>query len=185
MHIFDIIVLIVLSILTLFGIKRGFIREIFHLAAMIGGFIGAFSSYPLIYNKLNFLKTSSQTKTAISFILAYIFIALTLILIGWFLRKIIHLALLGWIDRLLGGLFGALKTVLIVWVFVLCISLLPSSNVKSSFSSSRVYSLILELPIHINIPNRAKLKDSYKTIKESISIDKFKSKISPIKQYFD
>lgn len=174
MHVFDIIIVAVASFFVAIGIKRGFIQEIFHLAAMIGGFIGAFLCYPFLYNRIGFLKTAAQTKTIISFILCYIIIAFSLIVIGWVLKKVIHLTILGWIDRLLGGLIGIGKTLIILWIFILSTSLLPSSKLKSSFSSSGTYKLITRLPVKLSVPGSRDIIKTYERLKKASPVKKMK-----------
>ncbi len=181
MHLFDIIIAIVAAIYILLGIKRGFIEEIFHLAAMIGGFIVAYFTYPIIFNKIQFLTTTNHVKTIVAFILAYIVIAFIILLCGWLLRKLIHLTILGWIDRLTGGVIGMLKAIIFIWIFVLSVSLIPSSQIKSSFSSSYTYKFLQKLPIQLKVPRVNKLRKSYNKIKKSIPVDKIedaKDKIS-------
>jgi membrane protein required for colicin V production len=183
MHLFDIIIIIVAAIFILLGIKRGLIEEIFHLAAMVGGFIGAYFSYSIIFNRLQFLKTTDRVKTVIAFVLAYIVITFTILVCGWLLRKLIHMTPLGWIDRLAGGILGFFKGAILIWIFVLSVSLLPKSQVKSSFSSSFFYKLLNKLPIQLKVPSADKLRKSYNKIKKSIPVDKIvnaKDKISKL-----
>ncbi len=172
MHVFDIIILIVLGVYVLLGIKRGFIEEIFHLLAMLGGFIGAYLSYPLIFSQLHFLKTSQQAKTIVSFVLAYIIIALVLLVTGWLLKKVVHLTPLGLIDRIVGGSIGFLKAFIFIWIFVLSVTLLPSSTLKKSFTASFTYRLIDRIPMQLKVPHSGSLKKSYKKLKKSIPLDK-------------
>ncbi len=195
MQIFDIIILAVVSIFVALGIKRGFIEEVFHLAAMLGGFISAFLCYPLIYNRIGFLKTSASTKTIIAFILAYIFTAFSLIIIGWILKKVIHMTILGWIDRLLGGLIGFGKATILIWIFILSVSLLPHSKVKSAFSQSAIYSFLTRLPVKLTVPGTKKLKESYEKLKKADPVkklkeskerfDEFKERIDTFRTFID
>jgi membrane protein required for colicin V production len=172
MHLFDILIIIVAGIYVALGIRRGFIEEIFHLAAMVGGFIAAYFTYPIIYKQLQFLTTTNRVKTVVSFVLAYIVVAFIILVCGWLLRKIIHLTPLGWIDRLVGGVLGGLKALIFIWIFVLSVSLLPKSQVKTAFSSSLTYKLLNKLPLHLKVPRIDKLRKSYNRIRESIPVDK-------------
>lgn len=174
MHVFDIIIVAIASLFVAIGVKRGFIEEIFHLGAMIGGFIGAFLCYPFLYDRFTFLKTSAQTKTVIVFILSYILIAFSLIVIGWVLKKVVHLTILGWIDRVLGGLIGIGKTLIIIWIFILSVSLLPSSKLKSSFSSSDTYKIFTKLPVKLSVPGSRDIIKTYDKLKKAAPIKKMK-----------
>lgn len=191
MHAFDIIIVAIATIFIVIGIKRGFIEESFHLAAMLGGFVGAYLTYSLIYDKIGFIKTSAQTKTIISFILAYIAIAFIILVAGWILKKLVHMTLLGWIDRLFGGLIGFTKATIFIWIFILSISILPSSQLKSAFSSSTTYNILTKLPVYLTVPH----SNSYKNITKSATfkklkdtkekLDKLKTKIDSFKIFGD
>ncbi len=152
MHVFDIIVLCAFCVFAVMGLVRGFIAEAFRLAALAGGFVGAILFYDSLYAKLGFLKTPASAKTVIAFVVCYLAIALVLTAIGWLVKKAVHLAMLGWIDRLLGGVVGAGKAALVVWVFVLSISLLPHGGLRSVFTDSRAYGLFSNLPVKLHIP---------------------------------
>src|SRR4030042_1556385 len=125
MHIVDITTLAVIALFIIIGSIHGFIEEFFHFAAMFGGFIGAYFAYPLLYEKIAFLKKAAHIKTIIAFVIAYVVIAFSLIVIGWFLKKLVHMTPLGWIDRLLGGCIGACKSFIVILIFFLSVSLMP------------------------------------------------------------
>jgi membrane protein required for colicin V production len=173
MHTFDIIVLATIAIFVGIGIYRGLIEEAFHLAAMFGGFVGAYILYPVMYERLTFLKSSSNAKTVISFILCYIIIGFSILIIGWMLKKLIHMTLLGWIDRLLGGTTGILKAGIIIWVFVLSVTYLPDSKLKKAFSSSKTCIFFKTLPLQLKTPKKH-LSKSLKKIKKATDTKKIK-----------
>ena len=176
MQAFDIIAIGVTVVFVGIGAKNGFIEEIFHLAALFGGFIGAYLSYPFIYKKLDFLEKASQTKTIIAFVIAYIVIAFSLIVIGWMLKKLIHLTLLKWVDRLLGGILGFGKAGVILFIFVLSVTLLPHSKKKTAYSSSVTYKLLTKLPVKLTVPGRRKnVKRYIDDIKKSTPVKKLKN----------
>ena len=175
MQAFDIIAIGVTAVFVGIGAKNGFIEEIFHLAALLGGFFGAYLSYPFIYDKLGFLEKASQTKTIIAFVLAYIVIAFSFIVIGWLLKKLVHLTLLKWVDRLLGGILGFGKSVLILFIFVLSVTLLPYSKNKSAYTSSKTYKLLTKLPVKLTVPSGKNIKSYYDDIKKSTPVKKLKN----------
>lgn len=172
MHPFDIIVIALIGIFIAIGLKRGFIEEIFRLGAMLGGFIGAFLIYEKVYQYLTIIKLSSQGKTIIAFMLSYFIILFSLLIIGWTLKKIVHLTLLGWLDHALGGLIGLGKASVFIWIFILSVSCLPSSNIKTAVSSSQIYLLLNNLPLQISIPKTDKIKKTFKNIQKSKPIKK-------------
>ena len=188
MHAFDIIAAGVTIIFILIGIYKGFIEEIFHLAAMVLGFVGAYLSYPYVYNKIDPLHKSSHVKTIVAFILAYIVIAFSFIIIGWILKKIVHLMLWGWIDRLLGGLIGFGKAALVIFIFVLSVTLLPPSHLKSSFTSSKTYTFMTKLPIKLKVPRSKNVKKYFSKLKSkraSINLQRSVKKLNDLKEKID
>ena len=105
---------IVLAALILFGLIRGFMKgffvEIASLVALVAGVYGAihFSYFAADYLKD---KTDWDEKTiAISaFAITFIAIVILIALAGKALTKIADFASLGILNKLLGGVFGALK----------------------------------------------------------------------------
>jgi len=188
MHAFDIIAAGVAIIFVVIGMYKGFIEEVFHLAAMILGFIGAYLSYPYVYDKIDPFHKSSNIKTIVAFIIAYIVIAFAFIIVGWLLKKIVHLTLLGWIDRLLGGAAGFCKALVVILIFVLSVTLLPRSPLKTSFTSSKTYTFITKLPIKLKIPRSKKIKkyiSNLKTKRPPNAVQETQKKFNEMKKKFD
>jgi uncharacterized membrane protein required for colicin V production len=184
MHIFDIIVLSVFAIFAFIGAYRGFITEAFRLAALIGGFIGAVIWYDSLYRRLDFLGVPAAAKTAISFVFCYLAIALGLMLIGWIIKKAAHLAMLGWADRLFGGVAGAAKATVVIWVFVLSVSLLPGSGLRRVFTGSRTYDLFNALPVKISVPGIHK-PGGFSGVEAPEPIQKARKKLSTLRAKVD
>lgn len=148
MHTLDIIVAVLATFFMLTGIKRGFIGEIIRLTAMIGGCMVAFFYYHDLALKRPFLHLPLQTsiKNGIAFIAIYVLVALAIIAAGWLIKRVVHLTLLGWLDRLLGGVIGLLKASLFAYVICLSISSLPIRRVQTDFKSSVVFRTFTALP---------------------------------------
>ena len=112
---------IVLGALILFGLVRGFMKGLFvevaSLVALIAGVYGAihFSNFAsdFLSNKFDWgEKTINITAFAITFVIIVMVIGLA----GKALTKLADFAALGIINKLLGGVFGALKIGLILSV---------------------------------------------------------------------
>ena len=110
---------IVLGALILFGLVRGFMKGLFvevaSLVALIAGVYGAihFSSFAA-----EFLQTKTewteQTINITAFAVTFVIIVLAIGLAGKALTKLADFAALGIINKLAGGVFGALKIALIL-----------------------------------------------------------------------
>ena len=120
---------IILSIPLLWGLykglKRGIIKELTSLLALILGIYGAvhFSEQLQSIFQAN-ISIDDSLLPIISFAASFILIVLLVRLIGLLLDKIIKMADLGMISRLLGGVFGMLKTAFIISAILLVINTL-------------------------------------------------------------
>jgi uncharacterized membrane protein required for colicin V production len=144
------------GVLVIIGIKRGFIQEMFRCIAVAGGFVGALLLYKTAYTKLVFLKTPHEIKTVVAFVAVYLGLLLGLLLIGWFLKKMIHLSMLGWIDRIWGGVFGLVKAGIIVWICVLLIAIGLPAEMRKSMNKSKTYTALSRIPVRLAIPTTLK-----------------------------
>ena len=114
---------IVLGALILFGLIRGLMKGLFvevaSLIALIAGVYGAiyFSNFTA-----SFLETrvdwDEKYVNIIAFAITFIIIVVGIAFAGKALTKLADFAALGWINKLLGGIFGGLKIALILSVTV-------------------------------------------------------------------
>lgn len=112
---------IVLGVLILFGLVRGFMKGLFvevaSLVALVAGVYGAihFSNFAA-----EFLQTKTEwnekTISITAFAITFVVIVLAIGLAGKALTKLADFAALGIINKLAGGIFGALKIALILSV---------------------------------------------------------------------
>ena len=115
---------IVLGALLLFGLIRGGMKglfvEIASLLALVLGVYGAihFSSFAadFLQSKVDW---NEKTLNIVAFAITFVIIVLTISLAGKALTKLADFAALGILNKLLGGVFGALKIGLILSVLLL------------------------------------------------------------------
>lgn len=118
---------IILGALLLFGLVRGFMKGLFvevaSLVALIAGVYGAihFSDYAA-----GFLETKTEwnekTINLAAFAITFVVIIIVISLAGKALTKLADFAALGILNKLLGGVFGALKIGLILSVMLIVFS---------------------------------------------------------------
>ncbi|MDW5289092.1 CvpA family protein [Formosa sp. PL04] len=109
---------IILAVLLLFGLVRGFMNglfvEIASLLALILGIFGAihFSAYTasLFEDKVDW---DENYVTIVAFAITFVVIVLVIGLAGKALTKLANFAFLGIVNKILGGVFGMLKVGLI------------------------------------------------------------------------
>lgn len=117
MNVFDIII----ASLLLFGFVRGLMKGLFvevaSLVALVAGVYGAIHfSYFLGDWLESSLDWSEQYVTLVAFAGTFVIIIVVIALLGKILTKIADFASLGILNKILGGVFGALKIGLILSV---------------------------------------------------------------------
>ena len=116
---FDLAILSVLLLSTLFAFLRGFVRESIALVSWIVGFAAAFAFAPKVGAWIPEIPGHPALRYLIAFAAIVIAALVAGALIAMPLAKVIHAAGLGFVDRFLGSIFGVLRGVLLVVAFVL------------------------------------------------------------------
>jgi membrane protein required for colicin V production len=120
MNILDYIILVPLLYLTIKGIIRGIIREIASLAGIILGiWLGMIYQEDLSAVLRDYLP-DNRFIPILSIALIFILMVILANIAGWGLKSIFRKLFLGWIDRVMGGVFAVVKTIFIAY-FVLVI----------------------------------------------------------------
>jgi len=123
---------IILSVLLLFGLVRGFMKGLFvEVASLVGLIAGVYGAIHFSYYAANFLesKVSWDEKyiNIVAFAITFVLIILIISLAGKALTKLADFAALGIINKLLGGVFGALKIGLILSIVLMIFSRMNKS----------------------------------------------------------
>jgi len=105
----DIVFALVILVSTFFALRKGLAREVISLVALVGGFILAAFYYPAVAGWL-----ASLTKTrAVAELAGFLAIFVSCLVLGavaaFLVNRIVKMASLEWVDRLLGGGFGLLR----------------------------------------------------------------------------
>ncbi len=117
----DIIILVIIAASAIWGIFKGFVRQIVSIAALLLGIWCAcrFTAYLSAQAKeLLSLSMEQNTLHIIMFAVIFILVMILAHLIGKGIEGIVKLTMLGWLNRLLGFLFGGLKAAIILSVAV-------------------------------------------------------------------
>ncbi|WP_298893944.1 CvpA family protein [uncultured Psychroserpens sp.] len=115
---------IILGALLLFGLIRGFMKGLFvevaSLVALIAGVYGAihFSNFAAEFLDSR-LDWDEKYINIVAFAITFVIIVLIIALAGKALTKLADFAALGVLNKLLGGVFGALKIGLILSVLLI------------------------------------------------------------------
>ncbi len=118
MHWVDIAILLITCISCLLGLWRGFVREVVSLLAWIAALLLARVYSDDLAPSLGRWIEGSAMQQVFAFALLFMATLLTGALINHLVAKLIDMSGLKLTDRLLGGVFGIARGVVIVMVFV-------------------------------------------------------------------
>ena len=146
----DIVILACFLPAIFIGLKNGFIRQLVALAVVILGIWLAvrFSDVVAAWLIAHRITMEPFWAKSISFVVIFIAVALVLNLIGKLLEKVLDIAMLGWLNRLLGLVVALATSALIIGTLVY---LVDSANSLISFipqeqiDQSKFYKPLLEL----------------------------------------
>ncbi len=119
MNTLDIIILIPLLLGFVFGLSKGFIREILSLAVIFVGIYGSKWISPIASSMLTgVFSVSEQVAKPLSFVVVFIALALLLMMLAKSLDKLVDSISLGGLNKIFGGLLGTLKYALIISLLI-------------------------------------------------------------------
>lgn len=129
MNILDIVLIIILLLFTYWGYRKGFVKSIFNIAAIVLAFM--FTSklaamlYGMVADNPTFNSIPPNLMSILVSIVSFIIIYLIVRIIGSVLSKALNMVLLGLPDRILGGFFGIIKGIFIISIIIFIIRLTP------------------------------------------------------------
>ncbi|SHF97635.1 membrane protein required for colicin V production [Flavobacterium segetis] len=115
MGFFDIILCALLVFAFYKGVVNGLFIELASLISLILGIYFAIKFSSFMKEILNgFVKWNPNTVQVVAFALTFIIVVIAINLLGKFLTGIANFAFLGWLNKIGGGFFRVLKTILIL-----------------------------------------------------------------------
>jgi membrane protein required for colicin V production len=133
-----IVIILIISMVT--GFINGLIKEVASLAALILGIWGAIKFSAFTAEKLyDYFDMTNKYVGVIAFIVTFAIIVVIIHFVGLIADKIVSAAALGFVNRLLGIVFGLFKTMLILSVFLVVLNaidarrpFLPKDKIEQS-----------------------------------------------------
>jgi len=119
MNPFDIGILVVFGYCLIRGFFKGFVREIFSLIGVIGGFYGASTYYPVVAKLLSRWIPGFPNLNVLSFLLILFVGFVVISLLGTAVKYLLTITFMGWIDRLFGVVTGSIRGVLVVSILLM------------------------------------------------------------------
>lgn len=119
MNTLDIIILVCLIPAFILGISKGLVKQLTSLAALVAGAFLAGKYSPVLGGWLaNYILVKESLMNVICFTIIAILSILVLNLFGNLICKVVKIATLGWLDKLLGIAFALLKAVIVIGLFI-------------------------------------------------------------------
>ena len=149
MNTLDIIILICLIPALIQGLIKGFISQAIAIISLIAG-VWASSRFAGVACEWlsQYISGSEQVLRMAAFALIFILVIVLLSLIGKILDKIIQIVMLGWLNKLLGGVFAILK-----WVLIMSLIVVAFNSINQTFNivkpnvlaESQLYPVLTEI----------------------------------------
>jgi membrane protein required for colicin V production len=173
MNPFDILIVTILAYGLIRGIFRGLVREISSIVGVLGGFYAAYLYYPHAAKLMSAWISNSAYLNILSYLVIFSMVVIIVGILAVVIKYLLNIAYLGWVDRVCGALFGALKGGLVICVlFIVLTAFLPkgASIVKNSTLSpyvatvSEVIAKVLSKDMKANFISKIEdLKKSWQT----------------------
>lgn len=130
MNSIDIFILIFIAFFFTRGLFRGFVIELTALIGLVLGYFIAISYVGIISTFIltQFPNLPASAVKIIGFAVLFIATNIVLKLVAQMVTKTLKFAMLGWLNRWLGGVFAMIKSVIILCIIVLIIDFLPFSE---------------------------------------------------------
>jgi membrane protein required for colicin V production len=155
MNLLDLIILVPVVWLCIRGISKGFVIELASLIGLVLGILAAyyFSGYVQDFLK-DYFTIREQTLKIIAYILIFLVVMLIAFLVGKAIEKVVDMVAMGWLNKLLGGIVGLAKGIVLVGIIFFIIEMAdkgenvikPQVKEKSMF-----YEPLMQL-VHFIVP---------------------------------
>ena len=169
----DVVIIIIIGYGLIRGIFRGMVKEISSIIGVFAGFYAAYSYYPLVSEIMEDWITNVSFLNILSFMLIFCVIFFVISILGVIIKYLMHVASLGWMDRLLGASLGFAKAILIVSIILVALTaFLPKGApiIKTSLLSPHVTVISEKLAQVITIEMKQAYTAKLKEIKKAWNV---------------
>jgi membrane protein required for colicin V production len=121
----DFLFAIIILISTIAALRKGLVREIVSLLALIGGFVLAVLYYRAPASMLSEFTRTEAMADLLGFLIIFVGFLVAGIIVAFIINRFLKAVSLKWIDRLLGGVFGLLRGWAISSILMLALIAFP------------------------------------------------------------
>ena len=189
---FDIIVFSILGLSVVLSLFKGLVKEIFSLLSYLGGYLMAAHYQQSFAQVFIEIIPSKAIAKLIAFIAIYIFTAIIIALIGRVFRSmIISATKLSIFDRLIGGVVGFGKGLIIIVAIIYPIQFFPNISQKLTQDSqtapylAKVLQLINQKSASLDIRGKLdnlNIDEAKEKVDELINLDNMADKLQDLKE---
>lgn len=119
MPIIDILIAVAVAISVVIGIFRGFVKEAISIASLLFAIWAALYFGPSVGDVSQSWLSSEELQMWFGRLLVFAVILAIGGLLGWGFSKLVRLSVLSGIDRLMGCMFGAVRGIVLIALFVI------------------------------------------------------------------
>ena len=116
---FDLAIVAVIALSALFALARGIIREVLALATWVLGFVLAIAYSDTLSGLFSWVDIAPVGRHALAFLLILIVVMIAGAILARSLAGVIRTIGLGFVDRMLGAIFGVARGLIVMVAFAL------------------------------------------------------------------
>ncbi|MFA4839439.1 MAG: CvpA family protein [Candidatus Neomarinimicrobiota bacterium] len=136
-NLFDLIVIVVIGLTAFFGLRKGLVESVIKLVGFIVAVYVATKFHYLGADLVrSVFKSLGGAQTIVGFVLVFLVVYLFFVVVSMLLKNIIHSFELAGLDRSVGIVFGALKGLIILAIFVWILSVFPEAGIGAKFKAT-------------------------------------------------
>ena len=124
----DWVVTLVMVLSLAVGLWRGLLREVLSLLGWVLAFYLAQAHAATVAQWLPMDGANPGLRMACAFVLVMLLVLIGVAIVLWLAKALITVVGLGWIDRILGGLFGFLRAMVLLLAASAALSMTPMQN---------------------------------------------------------
>lgn len=121
MNFLDIVLICIVAIFLIRGLFRGLVQEVLSLTAIVLAIYLSSNFHQVLVPHLELYISGEATVNGLSYVLIFFGTLFVFWLLAKLIRSMLDIALLGWVDRGAGAIFGAIEGVLIALILLMFI----------------------------------------------------------------